>query len=159
MVEQTRQPSRVISHQAGPGEVDSVALFSVNLRVSDTTVRTLAHQLATIGDQLDREWAKRDLYRMPTPLHMLGPARALTRIIYRDIHSQLWGLQGLSAAVKAWITSTAPGQGVLRADTWATWVSSVKPAACPGWTRRVLVTAALVAAVTFWVHCGWAGQA
>lgn len=32
MVEQTRQPSRVVSLQAGPGEVDTDTLFDMNLR-------------------------------------------------------------------------------------------------------------------------------
>ncbi|KAM9334759.1 bcl-2-interacting killer [Symphorus nematophorus] len=151
MVEQTRQPSRVISLQAGPGEVDTGTLFDVNLRINDRAARSVGRQLAAIGDQLDREWASREPNWLPTPLHMLRPAQALTRTIYRDIHSQLWGLQGLqglSAAVKAWIASTAPGQGIFRADAWAAWVSNFKAVTCTGWTRGALVTVALVAAVT-----------
>ncbi|XP_035529660.1 bcl-2-interacting killer isoform X2 [Morone saxatilis] len=148
MVEQTRQPSRVVSLQAGPGEVDIGTLFDMNLRINDRAARAFGRQLAVIGDQLDQEWANRQPNWLPTPLHMLRPAQALTRTIYRDFHSQLWGLQGLSAAVKAWIASTAPGQGILRADTWATWVSNFKPVTCAGWTRGALVTVALVAAVT-----------
>ncbi|XP_041819835.1 bcl-2-interacting killer [Chelmon rostratus] len=148
MVEQTRQPSRVVSLQAGPGEVDTGTLFEVNLRINDRAARAFGHQLAIIGDQLNREWASRQPNWLPTPLHMLRPAQALTRTIYRDIHSQLWGFQGLSAAVKAWIASTAPGQGILRADGWAAWVSNLKPVTCAGWTRGALVTVALVAAVT-----------
>ncbi|XP_042366878.1 bcl-2-interacting killer [Plectropomus leopardus] len=146
MVEQTRQPSRAVSLQAGPGEVDSDTLFDVNLRVNDRAARTFGRHLAVIGDQLDREWTSRQRHRLPTPLHMLRPAQALTRTIYRDIHTQLLGFQGLSAAVKAWITSTAPGQGILRAEAWAAWVPNLKPVTCTGWTRRALV--ALVAAVT-----------
>uniref|UniRef100_UPI0037E82983 bcl-2-interacting killer n=1 Tax=Semicossyphus pulcher TaxID=241346 RepID=UPI0037E82983 len=145
MVEQTRQPSRVVSLQAGPGEVGTGTLFDVNLRINDRAVRAVGRQLAVIGDQLDREWASRRPNWLPAPLHMLGPAQALTRTIYRDIHSQLWGFQGLSAAVKAWIASTVPGQGILRADAW---VSSLKPVTCTGWTRGAWVTVALVAAVT-----------
>ncbi|KAK9525768.1 hypothetical protein VZT92_016450 [Zoarces viviparus] len=148
MVEQTRQPSRVVHPQAGPGDVDTDTLFDVNLRINDRAARAFGHQLAVIGDQLDREWTGRPPNWLPTPLHMLRPAQALTRTIYRDIHSRLWGFQGLSAAVKAWIASTAPGQGILRADAWAAWVSSLKPVTCTGWTRGALVTAALVAAVT-----------
>uniref|UniRef100_A0A4W6FFZ2 Uncharacterized protein n=1 Tax=Lates calcarifer TaxID=8187 RepID=A0A4W6FFZ2_LATCA len=79
MVEQTRQPSHVVSLQAGPGEVDTGTLFDVNLR----TARAIARQLAVIGDQLDQEWSSRQPHRLPTPLHMLRPARALTRTIYR----------------------------------------------------------------------------
>ncbi|GAA6221113.1 bcl-2-interacting killer [Lates japonicus] len=148
MVEQTRQPSHVVSLQAGPGEVDTGTLFDVNLRINDRTARAIARQLAVIGDQLDQEWSSRQPHRLPTPLHMLRPARALTRTIYRDIHNQLWGFQGLSAAVKAWIASSAPGQGILRADAWTAWVSTVKPITCTGWARGALVTVALVAAVT-----------
>ncbi|XP_044042569.1 bcl-2-interacting killer [Siniperca chuatsi] len=145
MVEQSRQPSRVVSLQAGPDEVDTDTLFDVNLRINDRAARAFGHQLAAIGDQLNREWASRQTNWLPTPLHMLRPAQALTRTIYRDIHSQLWGFQGLSAEVKAWIASTAPGQGILRADAW---VSNLKPVTCTGWTRGTLVTVALVAAVT-----------
>ncbi|KAI3366711.1 hypothetical protein L3Q82_009381, partial [Scortum barcoo] len=148
MVEHTRQPSRVVSLQAGPGEAETGALFDVNLRINDRAARVFGRQLAVIGDQLDREWASKQPNWLPTPLHMLRPAQALTRTIYRDIHNQLWGMQGLSAAVKAWIVSTAPGQGVLRADAWAAWVSMLKPVTCTGWTRGALVTVALVAAVT-----------
>ncbi|XP_054480762.1 bcl-2-interacting killer [Anoplopoma fimbria] len=148
MVEQTRQPSRVVSFQAGPGEVNTDALFDVNLRINDRDARAFGCQLAIIGDQLDREWTGRRPNWLPSPLHMLRPAQELTRNIYRDIHSQLWGFQGLSAGVKAWIANTAPGKGILRADTWATWVSSLKPVTCTGWTRGALVTVALVAAVT-----------
>lgn len=43
----------------------------------------------------------------------------------RDVHSQLWGFQGLSAAVKTWIVSTAPGQGILRAEAWTAWVTLI----------------------------------
>lgn len=148
MVEQTRQPSRAVSLQAGPGEVDTDNLFDVNLRINDRAARIFGRQLAVIGDQLDREWASREPNWLPTPLHMLRPAQALTRTIYRDIHRQLWGFQGLSAAVKSWIASTAPGQGILRADAWTAWVSNLKPVICTGWTRGALVTVALVAAVT-----------
>lgn len=148
MVEQTRQQSRAVSLQAGPGEVDTGTLFDVNRRVNERAARAVGRQLVVIGDQLDREWASRELNWLPAALHMLRPAQALTRTIYRDIHSQLWGFQGLSAAVKAWIASTAPGQGIFRADTWAAWVSNLKPVTCTGWTRGALVTVALVAAVT-----------
>ncbi|XP_056224224.1 bcl-2-interacting killer [Seriola aureovittata] len=148
MVEQTRQPSRVVSLQAGPGEVDAGTLFDINLRINDRTARAFARQLAVIGDQLDREWTSRQPNWLPTPLHMLRPAQALTRTIYRDIHSQFWGFQGLSAAVKAWIASTAPGQGILRAEAWTAWVSNFKVKTCTGWTRGALVTVALVAALT-----------
>lgn len=148
MVEQTRQPSRVVSLQAGPGEVDTHTLFDVNLRINDRAARVFGRQLAVIGDQLDREWASREPNWLPTPLHILRPAQALTRTIYRDLHRQLGGVQGLSAAVKAWRASTVPGQGILRADTWAAWVSTLKPVTCTGWTRGALVTVALVAAVT-----------
>ncbi|XP_033989533.1 bcl-2-interacting killer [Trematomus bernacchii] len=147
MVEQTRQPRRVVSLQAGPGEGDTDVLLDVNLRINDRAVRAFGSQLAAIGDQMDREWAGRRTPWLPPPLHMLRPAQALTRTIYRDIHRQLWGLQGLSAGVKAWIESTAPGQGILRADAWAAWVSNLKPVACAGWTRGALGTVALVAAV------------
>ncbi|KAK1906579.1 hypothetical protein KUDE01_008975 [Dissostichus eleginoides] len=146
MVEQTRQPRRVVSLQAGPGEGDTDVLLDVNLRINDRAARAFGCQLAAIGDQMDREWAGRRTPWLPPPLHMLRPAQALTRTIYRDIHRQLWGFQGLSAGVKAWIESTAPGQGILRADAWAAWVSNLKPVACAGWTRA-LGTVALVAAV------------
>lgn len=143
MVEQTRQPSRVVTLQAGPGEVN--VLFDVNLRNNDRATRAVGRQLAIIGDQLDQEWASMQHNWLPTPLHVLRPAQALTRTIYRGIHSQLWGFQGLSGAVKAWIASTAPGEGILRADAW---VSNFKAVTCTGWTRGALVTVALVAAVT-----------
>ncbi|KAK5848924.1 hypothetical protein PBY51_008608 [Eleginops maclovinus] len=148
MVEQTRQPRRVVSLQAGPGEGDTDVLLDVNLRINDRAARAFGSQLAAIGDQLDQEWASRGNPLLPTPLHMLRPVQALTRTIYRDIHRQLWGFQGLSAGVKAWIESTAPGQGILRADGWAAWMSNLKPVACAGWTRRALGTVALVAGVT-----------
>ncbi|XP_040886529.1 bcl-2-interacting killer [Toxotes jaculatrix] len=148
MVEQTRRPSRVVSLQAGPGDVDPGTLFDVNLRVSDRRARAIARQLAAVGDQLDWEWTSRQPNRLPTLLHMLRPAQALTRTIYRDMHSQLWAFQGLSAAVKDWVVSTAPGQAILRPDALTAWVSSFKPITCTGWTRGALVTVALVAAVS-----------
>ncbi|KAM6961585.1 bcl-2-interacting killer [Tautogolabrus adspersus] len=156
MVEQTRQPRRVVSLQAGPGEVWTGTQFDVNRRANDRAVRAIGRQLAVIGDQLDQEWASRRPNWLPAPLHILRPAQALTRTIYRDIHSQLLGFQGLSAAVKAWIASTVPGQGILRADAW---VSSLKPVTCTGWTRGALLSVALVATVTMcgalWVE--WRG--
>uniref|UniRef100_A0AAQ5XPU0 Uncharacterized protein n=1 Tax=Amphiprion ocellaris TaxID=80972 RepID=A0AAQ5XPU0_AMPOC len=79
MVEQTRQPSRVVSFQAGPGEVDTGNLFDVNLRYT----RVVGRQLAVIGDQLDREWTSRLPNMRLTPLHLLRPAQALTRNVYR----------------------------------------------------------------------------
>ncbi|TKS90779.1 hypothetical protein D9C73_024912 [Collichthys lucidus] len=148
MVEQTRQPSRAVALQAGPGEVDPGTLLDVNFRVTDRAARAIGRQLAVIGDQLHHEWGIRRPNWLPTPLHMLRPAQALTRTIYRDIHNQLWGFQGLSAAVKAWIASTGPGQGILRADAWAAWVPTFKPVTCAGWTRGALLTIALVTAVS-----------
>ncbi|XP_038594997.1 bcl-2-interacting killer isoform X1 [Micropterus salmoides] len=159
MVEQSRQLSRVVSPQAGSGEVDTNTLFDVNLRINDRAARAFGRQLAVIGDQLDREWASRQPNWLPIPLHVLRLAQALTRTIYRDIHSQLWGFQGLSAAVKAWVASSVPGQGILRVDAWGAWVtllhllygimvSNLKPVTCTGWTRGALVAVALVAAVT-----------
>lgn len=146
MVAQIREPRRVVSFQAGPGEVDAGPLFDVNLRVNDRAARAIGRQLAVIGDQLDQEWASREPNWPPAPLHMLRSTQALTRIIYRDLHSQLRGFKGLSAAVKDWMASTVPGQRMFRADAWADWVSNCK--ACTGWARRALVTVVLVAAVT-----------
>ncbi|XP_047431556.1 bcl-2-interacting killer [Mugil cephalus] len=148
MVEQTRRSTRVVTFQAGPGEVDTGTQFDVNLRISDVAARAFGRQLAVIGDQLDREFSSRPPNQLPTPLQLLRPAQDLTRTIYRDIHSQLSGLQGLSDAVKAWIASAAPGQGILKAEALTALVSSFKPVTCPGWTRGALATAALVAAVT-----------
>ncbi|KAK2859046.1 hypothetical protein Q5P01_003666 [Channa striata] len=148
MVEQTREQSRVVSLQAGPGEVDTGPLLDVNVRISNRAARAVARQLAVIGDQLNQEWSSRQPQRLPTPLHMLRPAQALTRSIYRDIHSHLWGFQGLSAAIKAWTVGTVPGKGFLRAEAWAAWVSHFKAVPCTGWTGGALVTVALVAAVT-----------
>uniref|UniRef100_A0A3Q3GBC2 Uncharacterized protein n=1 Tax=Labrus bergylta TaxID=56723 RepID=A0A3Q3GBC2_9LABR len=77
MVELTRQPSRVVSLQAGPGEVGAGIQFDMNRRY------TIGRQLAIIGDQLDQEWASRRPNWQPAPLHILRPAQALTRMIYR----------------------------------------------------------------------------
>uniref|UniRef100_A0A8D2ZPE9 Uncharacterized protein n=1 Tax=Scophthalmus maximus TaxID=52904 RepID=A0A8D2ZPE9_SCOMX len=115
MVEQTRQPRRVVSLQAGPGEVDTGALYDVNL--SDRTVRAFARQLAAIGDQLDREWTEEMSIFHVIPL--------VASVFDWDIHSQLWGIQGLSAALKAWFVSTAAGPGVLRAEAWTAWVTLI----------------------------------
>ncbi|XP_034529897.1 bcl-2-interacting killer [Notolabrus celidotus] len=156
MVEQTRQLSRVVTLQAGPGEAGTSSAFDVNFRINDRAARVVGHQLAVIGDQLVREQASRHPNWPLAPLHLLRPAQALTRTIYRDIHSQILGFQSLSAAVKAWIESSVPGQGMLRADAW---VSSLKPVTCTGWTRGALVAVAVVAAVTtlgaLWVE--WKG--
>ncbi|TNN63130.1 hypothetical protein EYF80_026594 [Liparis tanakae] len=144
MVEQTRRPRRIVSLQAGPGEVGTDALLDMNLRINDRAAQDFGRQLAVIGDQLDREWTRRPPNWLPNALDMLRPARALTRTVYRDIYSQLRGFQGLTAA---WMASTGPGMSILRADAWATWAFSLKPVRCPGWTRAP-VTVALVAAVT-----------
>ncbi|KAF7644594.1 hypothetical protein LDENG_00219430 [Lucifuga dentata] len=153
MVEQRRQQNRVVSLQAGPGEVDAATLF----RINDRAARTIGRQLAVIGDQLDRDRASRQPNWLPTPLHMLRPAQALTRTIYRDLQNQSWSLKGLSAAVKAWIAATVPGQGIYRAEAWAAWISNFET--CTGWTGGLLVTVALVATVTIctalWVE--WKG--
>lgn len=146
MVEQSRRPSRAVSLQAGPGEVGTGTLLDVNLRISDRAAREFGRQLAALGDQLDHEWATRPSYRLPAPLHLLGPAQTLTRTIYRDIRSQLWGVQGLSAAVKAWIANSTGGQSLLRNEAFSAWVCGLKPDVCAGWTRGALV--ALVAAVS-----------
>ncbi|MED6257113.1 hypothetical protein ATANTOWER_011416 [Ataeniobius toweri] len=143
MVEQTTRPNRAVTLQAGPGEV-----VDVNLRIRDRAARVIGRQLAVIGDHLDQDFARRDPNWPPTPLNLLRPARTLTRIIYRDLHSQLWGFQGLLAPVKAWIVSTTPGQGNLRAETITAWVSSFKAVTCPGWTRGALMTVALVTAAS-----------
>ncbi|XP_058481864.1 bcl-2-interacting killer [Solea solea] len=147
MVEQTRRESGVVSLQAGPGEVDTGTMFDMNRRISDRTARAVARQLAAIGDQLDREWTIRQPNRLPTPLHMLRPAQVLTRTMYRDIHNQLWGLQGLSAAVKAWVVTSVPGHGVRRAEAWTAWVSSMNAVTRSDRSRGAAMTVALVALV------------
>lgn len=43
----------------------------------------------------------------------------------RDIQTHVWGLQGLTAAVKAWIMGISPGKGTLKAHAWAAWVICV----------------------------------
>lgn len=146
MVEQTRRPSRVISLQAGPGGMGTP--FDVNFRIDDRAARAFGRQLAVIGDQFYQERTSRQPNWRPTALHILRPAQALTRTIYRDIHNQIRDFQGLSAAVKAWIDSTASGQRIFIAEAWAAWVSSFKPITCTDWTRGTLVTVALVATVT-----------
>ncbi|XP_037837107.1 bcl-2-interacting killer [Kryptolebias marmoratus] len=151
MVEQTRRPNHAVALRAGPGEADTSTPFDMNFRNRDSAARVVGRQLAVIGDQLDRGWAGRDPNWPPTPLHLLRPARTLTRIIYRDVHSQLWGFQGLCAAVKAWIVSSAPGQGNPRAEALTAWVSSFKPMSCPGWTRGALVATALTAAASVFI--------
>ena len=54
-----------------------------SFRINDRTAQVIARQLAVIGDQLDREWTSRRPNWLPTPLHILRPAQALTRTIYR----------------------------------------------------------------------------
>ncbi|KAM9327833.1 bcl-2-interacting killer [Pholidichthys leucotaenia] len=143
MVEQTRRARRIVCPQAGPSEVDLGTL-----RISDRAARAFGRQLAVIGDQLDREFASRLPSQLPTPLHLLRPAHALAWTIYWDVHSQLWAFRGLSAAVKAWMMSTAPRSRILRPGVFTAWVSNVNPVVCPDWARGVLVTVTLVAAVT-----------
>lgn len=155
MVEQTRQRVQVVSLQAGPGEVDTSMPFDLNLRTSDQAAQAVGRQLAVIGDEMAREWAGRGPQWPLATRHMLRPAQALTRIVYQDIQRQLWNIQGLSSAVKAWIASTAHGKRTIRADSWAATVFRRKPSTYPGWTKGVLVVAALLAAVAFSLHCGW----
>uniref|UniRef100_A0A096MHS8 BCL2 interacting killer n=1 Tax=Poecilia formosa TaxID=48698 RepID=A0A096MHS8_POEFO len=142
MVEQTRHPSRAVTLQAGPGEM---ADGNLRCRIRDRAVRVVGRQLAEIGDLLDQERVRRDPNWPPTPLYLLGPARTLTRIICRDLHNQLWGFQSLLAPVKTWIVSATSGTGNLRAEAKATWVSSLKVVAWPGWTRGALMAVALLA--------------
>lgn len=126
-------------------------------RINDRAARTIGRQLAVIGDRLDWDRASRRPNWLRTPLHMLRPAQALTRTIYRyknyyhslyyyslissfyslllskcgcslslslrDLQNQFGGFQSLSAAVKAWIAASVPGQGIHRADAWAAWVT------------------------------------
>ncbi|XP_061570870.1 bcl-2-interacting killer [Cololabis saira] len=148
MVEQTRRQSRAVSLRAGPGEVDAGSLSDVNLRISDRAARACGRQLAIIGDQMVRERARRDPTWQPLPLHLLRPAQTLRRTIYRDIQSQLWGFQSLFAAVKAWIVSTTPGQGILRTEAFTARMSHFKAVVCAGWAGRALMTVALVATVS-----------
>lgn len=42
---------------------------------------------------------------------------------HRDIHNQLGTFRGLSAAMKTWLVSTAPGQGILRVEALTAWVT------------------------------------
>ncbi|XP_056133445.1 bcl-2-interacting killer isoform X2 [Lampris incognitus] len=146
MVQETRWPSRVISLRAGPAEVDTATLSDV--RSAYRATRTIGRQLAAIGDRLDRDWGKRLPNRLPAPLHMLRPVQTLTRTVFRDIQSFLWGFQGLPAAAKAQLAATTAGQELLIAEAWAAWMSNIQPLKCTGWTRGVLVTVALVATVT-----------
>ncbi|TNM91653.1 hypothetical protein fugu_020033 [Takifugu bimaculatus] len=124
MVEQTRQPSRAVSLQAGPGGLNSGTQFDTNLslRINDGAAQIFGRQLAVIGDQLDKEWAGRRPNWLPTGLHVLGPAYALTRTIYWALQTHVWGYQGLAAAVKAWMLGTSLGKGMLRTHTWGAWV-------------------------------------
>lgn len=148
MVEQTRQQRRAISLQAGPSEVDGNSLLDENVRMNAGEVRVIGRRLAEMGDQLNREWAGRsNPNRWPPPLRMARPAHALTRDLYRAIGGQLWAIRSWSAVMKArW--------GILRAEDWAAWVSSIQPASCTGWSTRILVAMALVATATictaFW---------
>ncbi|CAN9508427.1 unnamed protein product [Ophioblennius macclurei] len=158
MVEQTRRPIRAVSLQAGPGGVGAGTLLDVNLRISDRPAREIGRKLAALGDQLDREWAIRPLYRLPPPLHLLGPARTLTRTIYRDVHRQLWGVQGLSAAVKAWIANTTAAKSFLRTESFTTWVCGLKPESCAGWTRGALVALVAVVSVLGALWLEWKAQ-
>lgn len=52
-------------------------------RISDQFARVVGRRLAVIGDELEREWAGQELHWPQVPLHMLRPARALTRIVYQ----------------------------------------------------------------------------
>ncbi|XP_037552001.1 bcl-2-interacting killer [Nematolebias whitei] len=149
MVEQTRRSNHVVTLQAGPGQADTSAPFDMNFRIRDAAARVIGRHLAVIGDQLDREWAGRDPNQPPTPLHLLRPAQSLTQTIYWDVHSQLWGFQGLFAALKTWVMSTVPGQGNFRAKALTAWESSFKPVSCPGWTGGALVIVTLAAAGIF----------
>ncbi|TWW64746.1 hypothetical protein D4764_22G0003930 [Takifugu flavidus] len=126
MVEQTRQPSRAVSLQAGPGGLNSGTQFDTNLslRINDGAAQIFGRQLAVIGDQLDKEWAGRRPNWLPTGLHVLGPAYALTRTIYWHLQTHVWGYQGLAAAVKAWMLGTSLGKGMLRTHTWGAWRSA-----------------------------------
>lgn len=45
-----------------------------------------------------------------------------SRFFSRDIQTRVWGFQGLTAAVKAWMMGTSPGKGPLKAHPWAAWV-------------------------------------
>lgn len=53
-----------------------------SLRINDRAAQIFGRQLAVIGDQLDKDWASRRPNWLPTGLHVLRPAHALTRIIY-----------------------------------------------------------------------------
>lgn len=50
----------------------------------------------------------------------------------RDIHRQLWNIQTLSAAVKAWIASTIHGKGAIRADSSEVMVTLINLSYLPG---------------------------
>lgn len=148
MVEQTRPRRRLISLQAGPSEVDGNSLFDENVRMNVREVRIIGQRLAEMGDRLNREWAGRsNPNQWPPPLRMVRPAHALTRDLYRGIRGQLWAVRSWSAAMKA-------RRGILRAEDWAAWVSSIQPASCTGWSTGILVAVALVATATictaFW---------
>ncbi|KAM6895934.1 bcl-2-interacting killer [Xenentodon cancila] len=159
MVEQTRRQNHAVSLRAGPGEVDTGTLSDMNLRISDRAARACGRQLAIIGDQMVWERAQRDPTWQPIPLHLLRPAQTLRRTIYRDIQSQFWGFQSLFAAVKAWIVSTTPGQGILRTEAFTARVSHLKPVLCAGWTRGALMTVALVATVSMFGALWMEGKA
>lgn len=54
----------------------------------------------------------------------IGPPAIGTEswLFSRDLQTHVWGYQGLTAAVKAWILGFSPGKGMLRTHTWGAWV-------------------------------------
>ncbi|CAL8318848.1 unnamed protein product [Lota lota] len=130
----------------------STAMVQVKFRSNAQAAQVIGRQLALIGDQLHRSRAIGPLNPLPSPLRMLRPA--LTSAIYRDVQKQLWGVQGgLYGAMKAWLASIAPSQGLFRVEALSAWGNGV------GWINGILLTVALVATASIctalWVE--WEG--
>ncbi|KAG7267406.1 hypothetical protein CRUP_017755 [Coryphaenoides rupestris] len=84
----------------------------------------------------------------------MNASTAMVQVKFRDVQKQLWGVQGgLYGAMKAWLATITPDQGVFRVEALAAWGNGV------GWTNGILVTVALVATASvctaLWVE--WEG--
>ncbi|KAK7130126.1 hypothetical protein R3I94_009032 [Phoxinus phoxinus] len=142
MVEETRQPKKATSLQAGPGDVDH-NIYADNIRVT----QLIGRQLAQIGDDLDNKWREKLPVQL-RPLNLGIYLYVLTRTAFSGILCNLWGSKIMPMLRTSWWIPQLQN-GCQEAKKWAAWVPNVSD-----WSRRttyILASASLLVTVYFFL--------
>ncbi|XP_056093266.1 bcl-2-interacting killer isoform X1 [Rhinichthys klamathensis goyatoka] len=144
MVEETRQPKKATSLQAGPGDVDHNIVYANNIRVT----QLIGRQLAQIGDDLDNKW-REQLPVQLQPLNLGIYLYVLTRTAFSGrILCNLWGSKIMPMLRTSWLIPQLQN-GCQEAKKWAAWVPNLSD-----WSRRntyILASALLLVTVSIFL--------